>query len=69
MTQTNQPHTAPALEPAPELQELTIIHNIDRTKHTFKVMDPARLTRAEFTQICEEMNIQAAFINGKYYEL
>jgi len=48
--------------------EITIQHQSEKTYHTFNVTDPNKLTQAEVSAICSEMNVTAILVNGKYYE-
>lgn len=48
--------------------EITIRHQSENTLHVFNVVDPNNLTSAEVKAICAEMNVQAIFVNGIYYE-
>jgi hypothetical protein len=48
--------------------EITIQHQLERTYHTFSVVDADNLTKLEVWAICTEMNVQAILVNGKYYE-
>lgn len=47
---------------------VTIQHQIEKTNHTFDVVNPERLTSIEVWAICSEMNVTAILVNGKYYE-
>lgn len=46
---------------------IKITHQIDKTVHHFKVMDPNNLCIDEVENICTKMNVTALFINGKLY--
>lgn len=48
--------------------EITIQHQLEKTNHTFSVVDPNNLSSAEVCAICSEMNIKGILVNGKYYE-
>ena len=47
---------------------VTIKHKIENTIHKFDVKDPHMLTSIEVWAICNEMNVKAILVNGKYYE-
>ena len=46
-----------------------IQHQLEKTFHSFTVNDPDNLTSIEIWTICNEMNVTALLVNGKYYEL
>ena len=48
--------------------KITIKHQTEFTNHTFEVVDSNRLTEIEVWAICNQMNVQAILVNGKYYE-
>jgi len=48
--------------------EITIKHQSEFTNHTFDVVDPNRLASVEVWAICNEMNVQAILVSGKYYD-
>jgi len=48
--------------------EIKIQHQSENTIHTFDVADPDKLTSIEVWAICNEMNVSAILVNGKYYE-
>ena len=47
---------------------IKITHQIDKTVHYFKVMDPDNLSTIEVDNICEKMNVSALFVNGRLYK-
>ena len=51
------------------MPKITITHQEEKTKHSFTVKDPDRLTQAEVNTICQAMFVEALLINGKYYKL
>jgi len=48
--------------------EITIQHQIEKTYHTFTVVNPDNLTNREVCTICTEMKVKAILVNGKFYE-
>ena len=46
---------------------ITIQHQIEKTYHTFSVINPDSLTSQEVKRICEKMGVEAILVNGKYY--
>ena len=48
--------------------EISIQHQLEKTIHTFSVVDPNKLTTIEVWAICSEMNVKGLLVNGKYYE-
>ncbi len=48
--------------------KITIQHQIEKTLHSFIVGNPHSLTSKEVKTICEEMNVSAVLVNGKYYK-
>ncbi|OJW79577.1 MAG: hypothetical protein BGO69_12670 [Bacteroidetes bacterium 46-16] len=50
------------------MASITITHQSERTKHRFTVKNPDSLTQTEVNRICQNMFVQAIFVNGKYYE-
>ena len=50
-------------------KKITITHQLDKTIHTFSVTNPDSITKEEVSKICEEMNVTALLINGRYYRL
>ena len=47
---------------------ITIQHQLEKTLHTFDVINPDNLTSIEVWAICVEMNVSGILVNGKYYE-
>jgi hypothetical protein len=50
-----------------EKKKISIIHQLDKTKHTFLVINPDSLTQEEVKHICKRMGVTAILINGKLY--
>lgn len=48
--------------------EITIQHQVEKTFHTFEVLDPDNLTLEEVIFICEKMGVHSLFVNGKLYK-
>lgn len=48
-------------------KKIKITHQLDKTKHTFSVANPDRLTSAEVAKICKKMGVTAILINGRLY--
>ena len=48
---------------------IAIKHQIENTIHEFDVKDPNKLDSIEVRAICNEMNVKAILVNGKYYEM
>jgi hypothetical protein len=44
-----------------------IQHQIEKTIHTFDVVNPERLSSIEVWAICSEMNVAGILVNGMYY--
>jgi hypothetical protein len=49
--------------------KIEILHQTERTLHVFEVKDPDRLLPVEVWTICNEMNVTAILVNGKYYQV
>ncbi len=47
---------------------ITIKHQLDRTFHTFLVVNPDKLTQEEVEHIKFKMGVSALFVNGKVYK-
>lgn len=47
--------------------QITLIHQTEKTEHTFEVVDENKLTSDEISTICEEMNVRDIFVCGRYY--
>jgi hypothetical protein len=47
---------------------ITIIHQIEKTKHVFLVQDPNRLAKIEKERIMAKMNVEMLLVNGRLYE-
>ena len=47
---------------------ITIKHQTEYTLHHFEVVDANKLQPIEVWTICNEMNVKAILVNGKYYE-
>jgi hypothetical protein len=48
--------------------EIKIKHQEDKTEYSFNVKDADKLTSVEVNRICLKMNVEAIFVNGRYYE-
>jgi hypothetical protein len=48
--------------------KITIQHQTEKTYHTFEVSNPDKLLPIEVWAICNEMNVIAILVNGRYYE-
>lgn len=48
---------------------ITILHQLEKTKHVFMVLDPNRLTQKEKERIMAKMNVEILFVNGKIYKI
>ena len=46
---------------------ITITHQLEKTKHTFLVANPDKLSRIESERIMAKMGVLMLFINGKLY--
>lgn len=49
------------------MARIKIRHQLDGNQYVFKVMDPNNLTNNEVRYICDQMGVQALFVEGKYY--
>lgn len=47
---------------------ITITHQIEKTKHHFKVMNPDKLTCSEVDRIKKAMGVEMVFVFGKLYK-
>ncbi len=47
---------------------ITITHQLEKTKHTFLVFDPDKLSQIEKERIMAKMNVEILFVNGKLYK-
>lgn len=52
----------------PELQEISVEHQMEKTHHKFFVVDSKKLSASEVKHICQEMGVTALFIEGTYYK-
>lgn len=50
-------------------KRITIMHQLEKTKHVFMVLDPNRLTQKEKERIMAKMNVEILFVNGKIYKI
>ncbi len=50
-----------------EKKKIQITHQLEKTKHTFTVVNPDKLSREEIELICDKMNVTSIFVNGKMY--
>jgi hypothetical protein len=48
---------------------ITIMHQLEKTKHVFLVQDPNRLTQREKERIMVKINVDMLFINGRIYKM
>jgi hypothetical protein len=49
--------------------QIKIVHQEDKTEHSFNVKDDNKLTSAEVKRICIKMGVKALLVNGKYYSI
>jgi hypothetical protein len=49
--------------------KISITHQLDKTKHTFSVTNPDRLTASEVKRICAKMGVDKLLVNGRFYEI
>lgn len=47
---------------------IEITHQIEKTKHRFRVKNANKLTSEEVERIKKKLGVSALFINEKYYE-
>lgn len=50
-----------------EKKKISITHQLDKTKHTFLVVNPDSLTQEEIKRICAKMGVTAILINSRLY--
>jgi len=48
---------------------IKIIHQENKIKYSFSVIDACNLTSVEVKWISAKMGVKALFINGKYYSI
>ena len=48
---------------------ITIIYQLEKTKHIFMVKDPNRLTQREKERIMTKMNVEMLLINERLYKV
>jgi hypothetical protein len=46
---------------------ITITHQLEKTKHTFLVVNSDKLSRIESERIMQKMGVSMLFVNGKLY--
>jgi len=49
------------------MEKIRILHQLDGDYYEFEVKDPKKLTDQEVKHICNEMGVQALFVEGSYY--
>lgn len=49
-------------------RRITIQHQLDKTDHTFLVVNPDKLTQKEVEFIKLEMGVSVLLVNGKLYK-
>jgi hypothetical protein len=49
--------------------KISITHQLDKTKHTFSVVNPDSLTSAEVKRICNKMCVDKLLVNGRFYKI
>lgn len=49
------------------MKAIKIRHQLSKVEYKFKVTNPNKLTMREVVRICEAMEVQAIFVEGKYY--
>ncbi len=50
-----------------EKKKIQITHQLEKTKHTFFVINPDRLTQDEVNRICNKMGVTSLLVNGRLY--
>lgn len=48
--------------------KIKIEHQVDKKEFEFEVKNPKSLTKKEVKFICKTMNVQALFVEGRYYK-
>lgn len=46
---------------------IIITHQLEKTKHTFLVIKPDKLSQIESERIMKKMGVSMLFVNGKLY--
>ena len=49
-------------------KRIVITHQMEKTKHTFLVQNPEKLTEEEVQHICEKMVVASIFVSGRFYK-
>jgi hypothetical protein len=49
------------------MKKITIVHQLEKSKHVFLVQNPDKLTRKESEKIIKKMGVTMLFVNGKLY--
>lgn len=52
-----------------EKERISITHQLDKTKHTFSVVNPDSLTESEVKRICNKMGVDKLLVNGRFYKI
>ena len=48
--------------------KITIVHQLEKTKHHFLVFNPDKLTCLEIERIKKVMMVEMVFVNGRLYK-
>jgi hypothetical protein len=51
-----------------EKKKIQITHQLEKTKHTFLVINPDKLTPDEVKRICTKMEVTSLLVNGRFYK-
>jgi hypothetical protein len=52
-----------------EKKKISITHQLEKTKHTFLVINPDKLTSDEVRRICNKMGVTSLLVNGRLYSI
>jgi hypothetical protein len=47
---------------------ITIVHQVEKTKHHFMVVNPDKLYTSEVERIKKAMGVEMVFVNGRLYK-
>ncbi len=48
--------------------KINITHQVEKTKHSFLVVNPEKLTNFEVEKIKKKMNVEMVFVSGRLYK-
>ena len=48
-------------------KKINITHQLEKTKHSFLVENPEKLSQQEVNRICSKMGVTSLFVNSKMY--